>query len=148
MSHTSGGGGFSSSRPSSGGAWRLRCSSEVTLEAAAAHVVLVNPPWTDKHTRGSDGAVITAVHVAVLVFIIVVGLTRAKPANLRPFAPHGARGVFSGAAYVYFTFTGFDAVATSAEEVGPVPAAQPHLPPGAACGALSSFLPAGLRTAD
>lgn len=102
----------------------------------------VNPPRTDKPARGSDGAVITAVHVAVLVFIIVAGLTRAKPANLRPFAPHGARGVFSGAAYVYFTFTGFDAVATSAEEVGPKPAAQPHLPPGAPHGALA-FLPAG-----
>ncbi len=61
----------------------------------------------------------TVVHIAVLLFIIVAGLTRAKTSNLTPFAPHGARGIFSGAAYVYFTFTGFDAVATSAEEVLP-----------------------------
>lgn len=60
---------------------------------------------------------VTIVHVAVLGFIIVAGLAKAQPANMRPFAPYGARGIFSGAAYVYFTFTGFDAVATSAEEV-------------------------------
>ncbi len=63
-------------------------------------------------------AVVTMVHVAVLAFIIAAGLVKARPANLAPFAPHGARGIFSGAAYVYFTYTGFDAVATSAEEVG------------------------------
>lgn len=57
------------------------------------------------------------VHVAVLLFIIAAGAVKAKPSNLEPFAPFGARGVFSGAAYVYFTYTGFDAVATSAEEV-------------------------------
>lgn len=60
---------------------------------------------------------VTVVHVAVLLFIIVAGAVKAKPSNLQPFAPFGARGVFSGAAYVYFTYTGFDAVATSAEEV-------------------------------
>ena len=98
------------------------------------------PALDQAHCPGPDGAVITAVHVAMLVFIIVAGLTRAKPANLRPFAPHGARGVFSGAAYVYFTFTGFDAVATSAEEVGPMPEAQPRLPPGPAYAALASLL--------
>lgn len=57
------------------------------------------------------------VHLAVLAFIIVAGLFKAKPSNLQPFAPYGTRGIFSGAAYVYFTYTGFDAVATSAEEV-------------------------------
>ncbi len=62
-------------------------------------------------------AVITMVHLAVLAFIIIAGLAKAKPSNLQPFAPYGARGIFSGAAYVYFTYTGFDAVATSAEEV-------------------------------
>lgn len=60
---------------------------------------------------------VTVIHVVVLVFIIAAGLVKAKPSNLAPFAPFGARGVFSGAAYVYFTYTGFDAVATSAEEV-------------------------------
>jgi amino acid transporter len=65
-------------------------------------------------------AVVTVVHVAVLLFIIAAGAVKARPSNLEPFAPFGARGMFSGAAYVYFTYTGFDAVATSAEEVTPV----------------------------
>lgn len=60
--------------------------------------------------------VVTAVHVAILLFIIAAGLVKAQPANLKPFAPYGGRGIFTGAAFVYFTFTGFDAVATSAEE--------------------------------
>lgn len=38
-------------------------------------------------------------------------------ANAEPFTPFGVRGLFNGAAIVFFSFIGFDAVATSAEEV-------------------------------
>ncbi|MEG0332557.1 MAG: amino acid permease, partial [Clostridium sp.] len=37
--------------------------------------------------------------------------------NLTPFMPYGWDGVFAGAASVFFAYTGFDAVSTSAEEV-------------------------------
>ena len=36
--------------------------------------------------------------------------------NLRPFAPHGAQGVLTGAAVVFFAYIGFDSVSTAAEE--------------------------------
>lgn len=59
----------------------------------------------------------TIVHVVLVVFIIIAGFVKANPANLQPFAPMGARGIFNGAAIVFFSYIGFDAVATSAEEV-------------------------------
>ncbi|KAL6642290.1 hypothetical protein ACP70R_020471 [Stipagrostis hirtigluma subsp. patula] len=70
--------------------------------------------------------VLTAVHVAFILFIIVMGfvhgdtrnLTRpADPASPGGFFPHGAVGVFNGAAMVYLSYIGYDAVSTMAEEV-------------------------------
>lgn len=52
----------------------------------------------------------------VIVFIIVVGFVKAKTENLVPFFPFGAEGVFQAAAVVYWSYTGFDMVATMAEE--------------------------------
>ncbi|KAF7822544.1 cationic amino acid transporter 8, vacuolar [Senna tora] len=52
----------------------------------------------------------------VIVFIIVVGFLHAKASNLDPFFPFGAKGVFEAAAVVFWSYTGFDMVATMAEE--------------------------------
>ncbi|KAE9617066.1 hypothetical protein Lal_00034234 [Lupinus albus] len=52
----------------------------------------------------------------VIGFIIVVGFMHAKTENLVPFFPFGVKGVFSSAAVVYWSYTGFDLVATMAEE--------------------------------
>ncbi|KAL5224906.1 hypothetical protein ABZP36_011545 [Zizania latifolia] len=70
---------------------------------------------------------LTAVHVAFILFIIVMGFWRGDAGNLtRPadpehspggFFPHGAAGVFNGAAMVYLSYIGYDAVSTMAEEV-------------------------------
>ncbi|CAN6335602.1 unnamed protein product [Urochloa humidicola] len=71
--------------------------------------------------------VLTAVHVAFILFIIVIGFLHGDARNLtRPadpsgnpggFFPHGAMGVFNGAAMVYLSYIGYDAVSTMAEEV-------------------------------
>ncbi|RLN00271.1 cationic amino acid transporter 6, chloroplastic-like [Panicum miliaceum] len=71
--------------------------------------------------------VLTAVHVAFILFIIVIGFVHGDARNLtRPadpsqnpggFFPHGAMGVFNGAAMVYLSYIGYDAVSTMAEEV-------------------------------
>ncbi|KAH9609508.1 hypothetical protein KSS87_006025 [Heliosperma pusillum] len=52
----------------------------------------------------------------VIVFIIIVGFIHSKAENLVPFFPFGAEGVFQAAAVVYWSYTGFDMVATMAEE--------------------------------
>ncbi|XP_019059581.1 PREDICTED: cationic amino acid transporter 6, chloroplastic [Tarenaya hassleriana] len=71
--------------------------------------------------------VLTALHIAFIVFVIVMGFWRGDPKNLtRPgkpeehpsgFFPFGAAGVFNGAAMVYLSYIGYDAVSTMAEEV-------------------------------
>ena len=52
----------------------------------------------------------------VILFIIIVGFVHSKTKNLVPFFPFGAEGVFQAAAVVYWSYTGFDMVATMAEE--------------------------------
>lgn len=60
--------------------------------------------------------IITILHIILVVFIIIAGFTQADTANFTPFAPYGWRNIFSGASVVFFSYIGFDAVATTAEE--------------------------------
>ncbi|WIA11144.1 hypothetical protein OEZ85_011287 [Tetradesmus obliquus] len=61
--------------------------------------------------------IVTLAHVVLVVFIIIAGLVKSKPSNTQPFFPFEIRGVFNGAALVFFSYIGFDSVACSAEEV-------------------------------
>ncbi|KAL2347697.1 hypothetical protein Fmac_001697 [Flemingia macrophylla] len=70
-------------------------------------------------TKGSSrfNYVASIVHVVVLLFIIVAGLTKAQARNYsRDFLPFGPRGIFQAAAVLFFAYVGFDAVSTMAEE--------------------------------
>ncbi|KAM0951684.1 putative amino acid/polyamine transporter I, cationic amino acid transporter [Dioscorea sansibarensis] len=56
-------------------------------------------------------------HVIIIIFIIVAGLSKAKVHNLTTsFTPFGPRGVFKASAVLFFAYIGFDAVSTMAEE--------------------------------
>jgi APA family basic amino acid/polyamine antiporter len=61
-------------------------------------------------------AALVAVKVGVLLLFLAVAIPRGDAANLTPFAPFGATGVFAGAALIFFAFLGFDAISTAAEE--------------------------------
>lgn len=61
--------------------------------------------------------IVTMINLAVVVFVVCGGLPYANPRNLKPFAPYGASGIFAAASIVFFSFIGFDTVATTAEEV-------------------------------
>lgn len=61
--------------------------------------------------------IMVIVKLSVIVLFLVVGVFHMDKTNLTPFMPYGWNGVFAGAASVFFAFTGFDAVSTSAEEV-------------------------------
>jgi len=69
----------------------------------------------------SINAVIVAIKVSVVLFVIVMGLQYISRANWghdwRSFAPYGAGGIWEGAAYIFFAYIGFDAVSTTAQEV-------------------------------
>ncbi|GMH31053.1 hypothetical protein Nepgr_032896 [Nepenthes gracilis] len=56
------------------------------------------------------------VHFAIIVFIIVAGLTKADTKNYSDFIPFGSHGIFHASAVLFFAYLGFDAVATMAEE--------------------------------
>ncbi|KAJ8477138.1 hypothetical protein OPV22_020865 [Ensete ventricosum] len=60
--------------------------------------------------------VASIIHLAIIVFIIIAGLTHANPKNLSDFTPFGVRGVFTASAVLFFAYVGFDAVSTMAEE--------------------------------
>jgi len=64
-------------------------------------------------------AVVTGMNIIAILYVIFAGSPFGQVSNLTPFAPHGVPGIFAGAAIVYFSFVGFDTVATVAEEVSP-----------------------------
>ena len=60
--------------------------------------------------------VVTAVSLAVIAFVLIAGGAKVDADNWRPFAPNGVDGILAGASVVFFSFVGFDTVATCAEE--------------------------------
>ncbi|XP_020215819.1 cationic amino acid transporter 1 [Cajanus cajan] len=69
-------------------------------------------------TKGSSifNFIATIIHLLIIAFIIIAGLTKANPANYTDFDPFGVRGIFKASAVLFFAYVGFDAVATMAEE--------------------------------
>ncbi|MCU0340128.1 MAG: amino acid permease [Spirosomaceae bacterium] len=79
----------------------------------------------------SANNIIVILKVAAILFVIIVGATAVMPANWEPFIPeptmvehtggemkeaYGWKGIFSGAAAIFFAYIGFDAVSTQAGE--------------------------------
>jgi APA family basic amino acid/polyamine antiporter len=59
--------------------------------------------------------------IAIILFFVAVGLTLIRPENwtnpeLGGFAPNGFAGISAGAAIIFFSYIGFDATSTAAEE--------------------------------
>jgi APA family basic amino acid/polyamine antiporter len=63
----------------------------------------------------ANGAMV-AVKIGAIVAFIVGASPAIHPANWHPFMPNGFSGVLTGSAIVFFTYIGFDAVSTAAEE--------------------------------
>lgn len=64
--------------------------------------------------------IMTVFHILLFGFIIVAGLCNGSAKNLiepSGLAPFGAKGIFDGAAIVYFSYIGYDSVSTMAEEI-------------------------------
>ncbi|XP_014514949.1 cationic amino acid transporter 7, chloroplastic [Vigna radiata var. radiata] len=112
--------------------WRLTVPSFPDgfnkIDVVAVAVVLLITLVICYSTRESSvvNMILTALHILFIAFVIMVGFWRgswknftepANPENPGGFFPHGAAGVFKGAAYVYLSYIGYDAVSTMAEEV-------------------------------
>ncbi|KAL8518197.1 hypothetical protein ACS0TY_009533 [Phlomoides rotata] len=98
------------------------------MDIIAVVVVLLLTLVICYSTRESSwlNIVLTVLHILFIVFVIVVGFLRGEwknftepgtPENAGGFFPFGASGVFNGAAMVYLSYIGYDAVSTLAEEV-------------------------------
>jgi APA family basic amino acid/polyamine antiporter len=65
-------------------------------------------------------ATIVVIKVAVVLFVIALGAKYIDTANWghswAEFAPMGVRGIWQGAAFIFFAYIGFDAVSTTAQE--------------------------------
>ena len=59
---------------------------------------------------------LVGVKIFIIVLFIVVSAQHINLANWHPFLPYGYKGIFTGASAVFFSFLGFDALATSAED--------------------------------
>ncbi len=68
-----------------------------------------------RESAGANNAMVAIKVAAILIFVF--GAARAvNSANWHPFMPNGFPGVLTGGAIVFFTYIGFDAVSTAAEE--------------------------------
>jgi len=66
---------------------------------------------------GRTNTLFTLAKVAAILLFIAIGLFNIEPINWSPLSPYGWTGVMTGAALVFFAFTGFDGVTTVLEEV-------------------------------
>ena len=69
-----------------------------------------------KESSRLNAILISLTLCAILGYIVVTTPHMDIAKNMDPFLPFGAAGIMTGAAVVFFSFMGFDTVATSAEE--------------------------------
>ncbi|XP_026390836.1 cationic amino acid transporter 1-like [Papaver somniferum] len=89
------------------------------LDPLAVAIPILIGIFAARSTKGSSrfNSVAAIVNVGVIVLIIAAGLRHANTDNFTTnFAPYGPRGVFTASAVLFFSYIGFDAVATMAEE--------------------------------
>ena len=54
--------------------------------------------------------------IAVIIFVIIMGIFSIKPSYWSPFMPNGIEGILKGTSAVFYAYIGFDAISTTAEE--------------------------------
>ncbi|GMN54621.1 hypothetical protein TIFTF001_023742 [Ficus carica] len=88
------------------------------LDPIAVSVIIMTCLIAIFSTKASSrlNYVASIVHILVILFIIIAGLTKADTKNYSDFVPHGPRGIFKASAVLFFAYVGFDAVSTMAEE--------------------------------
>lgn len=60
--------------------------------------------------------VVVSIKPLVILFFLLVGINHINPQNLIPFFPYGWDGVMKGAAIVFVSYAGFDAISTAGED--------------------------------
>ncbi|OMP07141.1 Amino acid/polyamine transporter I [Corchorus olitorius] len=100
--------------------------NEIDLVAVAVVLILTLIICYSTRQSSTVNMILTALHILFIAFVILMGFWKgdwknfshpAKAENPSGFFPYGAAGVFNGAAMVYLSYIGYDAVSTMAEEV-------------------------------
>ncbi|OVA06727.1 Amino acid/polyamine transporter I [Macleaya cordata] len=88
------------------------------LDPIAVVVLITVSTIATLGTRGTSNLnwIASVLSVILILFIIIAGFVKGNPSNLTPFIPKEAGGVFQAAAVLFWAYTGFDMVATMAEE--------------------------------
>lgn len=60
--------------------------------------------------------IIVGIKIFVILLFIILGVTHIDVVNYKPFSPFGWGGIIAGTSTIFFSYLGFDAIATSAEE--------------------------------
>jgi APA family basic amino acid/polyamine antiporter len=60
--------------------------------------------------------IIVGVKIVIILLFIGLGISHINVSNYKPFNPYGWKGIFAGTATIFFSYIGFDAISTSAEE--------------------------------
>jgi APA family basic amino acid/polyamine antiporter len=90
----------------------------VGFNLPAAFIVAALTLLLVRGVRGSAraNAAMVLLKLVLVVGFVGVGAAYVQPAHWHPFAPHGFRGVWTGASLAFFSYIGFDAVSTLGEE--------------------------------
>jgi basic amino acid/polyamine antiporter, APA family len=94
------------------GGFAIAFNLPATLIVTALTILLVRGIRESARFNG----IMVVVKVAILLAFIGIGAFFVEPANWTPFAPHGFQGIWTGASIAFFSYIGFDAVSTAAEE--------------------------------
>ncbi|AQR94349.1 amino acid permease [Clostridium saccharoperbutylacetonicum] len=60
--------------------------------------------------------IIVGIKIAIILIFIALGAGHINIANYQPFIPYGFGGIFAATATIFFSYIGFDAISTAAEE--------------------------------
>ena len=68
-----------------------------------------------KESKRSTNAMVI-LKMAIILLVLIAGAFYVQPVNWEPFLPNGIGGVLTGTSAVFFSYIGFDAISTTAEE--------------------------------
>ena len=88
----------------------------MNLPAAAITVVLTVVLVSGIKHSARLNALLVLFKLGLIGAFVAVGAAYVRPANWHPFAPGGWSGIWTGASLAFFSYIGFDAISTVAEE--------------------------------
>lgn len=94
------------------GSFKLICDIPAFLITAIITAVIYVGIKESKRSTN----IMVMLKMAIIILVIVAGAFYVQPHNWKPFLPNGIGGVLTGTSAVFFSYIGFDAISTTAEE--------------------------------